>query len=59
MRRGFTLVEVIVAVIILTFGALALAGSSAHIAQITARNKSRSSHQILKRDSIEIARSRE
>jgi len=59
MRRGFTLTEVIVAVIILTFGVLALAGSSAHIARITSRNKSRSIQDLVKRDSIELAKSRE
>jgi len=59
MRRGLTLVEVLIAILILALGALALTATSIAVARSTSRNSARYRGEIAARDSIERARSRE
>ena len=57
MRRGLTLVEVLVAIVVLSMGAIALTATSAAVAHAVSSNKARSLRDIERRDSVELARS--
>jgi prepilin-type N-terminal cleavage/methylation domain-containing protein len=59
MRRGLTLVEVLVAIVVLSIGVVALTATSAAVARAVSTNKARSLRDLERRDSLEIARSLE
>ena len=59
MKRGLTLIEVIIAILVLTVGALGLAASSAAIARMVSLNKARERAEITARHQVELARAAE
>jgi len=57
MRRGLSLVEVLVAIVVLSLGAVALTATSAAVAHAVSASKARSARDIARRDSLELTRS--
>jgi prepilin-type N-terminal cleavage/methylation domain-containing protein len=57
-RGGFTLIEVVIAIVLLSVGALALAGSAAAMARQMARNGRRERATMLARSQAEESQSR-